>query len=112
MQVLKGTHLFRTDNCADKEIGNTQDKKKNIVSPRWNSIQLKTNLTYMECKCYKKDPIWIVFVHNLTPKELRKDFKGRKRENEYSTDMESAYLLLFVSTNHCYLIIFLVVQKN
>ena len=105
MQVLKGTHLFRTEHCAGKEMGNTQDKKQ-IVSPRWNSIQLKTNLTYMECKCYKKDPIWIVFIHYLTPRKLRKDLKGKKRENENSTEMESVYLLFLVSTNHCYLFFF------
>jgi len=65
----------------------------------------------MECKCCKKDPIWIVFVHYLTPRELRKDFKGKKRENENSTEMESVYLLLFVSTNHCYLIFFWLFKK-
>jgi len=85
--------------------------KKNIVSPRRNSIQLKTNLTYMECKCYKKNPIWIVFIHYLTPRKLRKDLKGKQRENENSTEMESVYLLLFVSTNHRYLIFFGCLKK-
>ena len=65
----------------------------------------------MECECCKKDPIWIVFIHYLTPRKLRKDLKGKKRENENSTEMGSVYLLLFVSTNHCYLIFFGCLKK-
>ena len=86
---------------------------KKFLWTRWNSIQLKTYLTfltYMECKCYKKATIWIVFIHYLTPRELTKDFKGKKRKNESRTKMESVYLLLFVSTNFV-TSIFLLVEK-
>ena len=41
----------------------------------------------MECTCYKKDPIWIVFrYYSVTPRKLTKDLKGKKRENKNSTD--------------------------
>ena len=54
-------------------------------------------------RAIKKDPIWIVFIHYLTPRKLTRDLKGKKRENENSTEMERVCLLLLVSTNHCYL---------
>ena len=64
----------------------------------------------MECKCYKKATIWIVFIHYLAPRKLTKDLKGKKRKNESRTKMESVYLLLFVSTNFV-TSIFLLVEK-